>query len=68
MHEFSAALGDEVALTRSELSSARERRDDSGVTNALERLRDLREISERALDGVRGTKRSPTTKPSMPPS
>lgn len=57
MHEFSAALADEVALTRSELWSARQRRDDSGVTNALERLRDLREISERALDGALGIKR-----------
>ena len=67
MREFSAALADEVALTRSELFSARERRDDSGVTNALERLRDLREISERALDGVRGIRKQ-RARPSMPAS
>jgi hypothetical protein len=66
MHEFSAAVADEVALARSELWSAGQRRDESGVTCALERLRDLREISERARDGVRGSARSATTTPTMP--
>lgn len=53
MNEFSAALADEVAQTRYELSSATQRRDELAVTNALERLADLREIYARALDGVR---------------
>lgn len=52
MHAFSAAMADEVALTRSQLWSARERRDESAVADALARLRDLRDIAERAREGL----------------
>lgn len=52
MNAFSAAIADEVALTRAELHGARARRDDDGVIDALERLLDLTEISERVREGL----------------
>lgn len=52
MNAFSAAMADETARARSQLVVAHEVRDDAAVVDALERLRDLTEISERAREGL----------------
>ncbi len=60
MNAFTAAIAAEVARTRSELTSAKDRRDESAVTDAQERLQDLSEICERALDGLHRIRTSAT--------
>lgn len=52
MNAFSTAMADELAQARSQLVGAGERQDDAAVVDALERLRDLTEISERAREGL----------------
>jgi hypothetical protein len=45
-------MTDEVALTRSQLRAARQRHDEAAVAEAVARLLDLREISDRAREGL----------------
>ncbi|GAB3436960.1 hypothetical protein GCM10027517_07840 [Phycicoccus ginsengisoli] len=52
MSAFTTALADEVAQAWATLLRARERQDEAAVTEAVERLRDLDEISERVRDGL----------------
>ena len=52
MNAFSTAMADELAHVRTQLVVAGECQDDVAVVDALERLRDLTEISERAREGL----------------
>lgn len=52
MNAFRSALADEVARAQASLLRARERKDAAAVTDAVERLRDLDEISAQVNDGL----------------
>ncbi|MEP6856053.1 MAG: hypothetical protein ABJA33_11325 [Pedococcus sp.] len=52
MNAFSTAMADELAQVRTQLVVAGECQDEAAVVDALERLRDLTEISERAREGL----------------
>lgn len=52
MNAFAAAMADEVARTRAELTAARSHEDEEGIGAAVDRLRDLSEIVEQVRGGV----------------
>ncbi|KRE58872.1 hypothetical protein [Phycicoccus sp. Soil748] len=52
MNAFRSALANEVSQARASLLRARERHDEAAMTDAVERLHDLDEISARVRDGL----------------
>jgi hypothetical protein len=45
-------MAEEFARARAELTEARSRQDDVGISDAIDRLRDLAELLERAAEGA----------------
>lgn len=52
MNAFASAMAEEFARARADLTAARSRQDDTGISDAIDRLRDLSELLERAGEGL----------------
>jgi hypothetical protein len=52
VNAFASAMAEEVARARADLTEARSRQDDTGISDAIDRLRDLSELLERAGEGL----------------
>jgi hypothetical protein len=52
VNAFASAMAEEIARARADLTDARSRQDDSGISDAIARLRDLSELLERAGEGL----------------